>query len=85
MQMIHFHGSYRYQDTACLEAALRQARMHLVPAAAELWFRCFVTDGALLTVNVAVPSSEERILDATTVFLHLSRGAVEGAFSTDRA
>jgi len=79
--MINFHGSYRYEDLASLESALRQARTHLGDAADDLWFRCFVTGGSFLTVNLCVPSSDERILDATSVFLHLSRGALEGAFA----
>jgi len=83
MQMIHFHGSYRYEDQATLESALRQARAHFPPDD-HLWFRCFVSNGSFLTVNLAVPSEAHRILDATTVFLHLSRGAVEGAFAADR-
>ncbi|HEY5921986.1 MAG TPA: hypothetical protein VIV11_09970 [Kofleriaceae bacterium] len=81
MQMIHFHGSYRYEDTAHLESALQHARKHLRISSDELWFRCFVTDGSVLTVNLQVPSSAARILDATSVFLHLSRGALEGAFA----
>jgi hypothetical protein len=80
MQMIHFHGSYRYEDPAHLELALQHARKHLHIASDELWFRCFVTD-SVLTVNLQVPSSAARILDATSVFLHLSRGALEGAFA----